>query len=316
MIRILNAESLEYSPDALAILQEIAIVDSFSDLTPADLYTLIPNYDVLITRLAFQIDARLMDHAVRLHTIVTATTGLNHIDLAYAQHKQIKVLSLKGELEFLRTIPSTAEHTWALLLSLVRHIPHAYQSVLDNQWDRDRFRGNQLLGKPLGILGFGRIGEKVARYALAFGMKVYAYDPNPVETSLTEIFWCHSMEELLHQSEVLSIHVPFDSTTHHLLSIHELMQLPRHAFIINTARGGILNEKDVVDALESGHLRGLAVDVLEDEYQLNHSPLLQYARNHANVIITPHIGGATLEAMAMTKVFMANKLVRYLKEKR
>ena len=301
MIRILNAEALGYSPQALSILEEIGRVDQFTDLDNILLYDIIPEYQVLITRLKFQINSQMLDRASQLHTIVTATTGLNHIDLDYAKQKEIHVLSLYGEKEFLRTVSSTAEHTWALLLSLVRHIPLSYHSVLSNKWDRDRYRGNQLQGKQLGILGLGRIGQKVAQYGLSFGIE--------------DVCLCSSMADLLKESNILSIHVPFNSTTYHLLSASEISQLPSHSIIINTARGAILNEHDVVQALENGHLRGVAIDVLENEHQLEYSPLLQYAKNNSNIIITPHIGGATFEAMETTEIFMATKLQKYLKEK-
>lgn len=291
------------------------MVDSIS-LSGDALLQRLGEYDVLIVRLANQIDRKVIDTGTRLKAIVTATTGLDHIDIAYAQTKGIVVLSLRGEYEFLRSIPATAEHTWGLLLALTRHIPAAHSSVLAGEWDRDHFRGHDLAGQTLGILGLGRIGEKVARYGAAFGMRVLAFDPYR-QAWIEGVERCDSQVDLLRQSQVFSIHVPLNETTRNLIGREELNLLPHGAVLINTARGEVVDEIALVEALESGRLAGAALDVLCDERSkvLHASPLITYARTHDNLLLTPHIGGATIESMAATENFMARKLQAFLQKK-
>ena len=309
---ILNLEPDNYSAEASAILQSLGRVDS-GPLTRRELLERIGDYEIIIVRLAHQVDREMLDRAERLKAILTATTGLDHIDMAYAESKNITVLSLRGETEFLRGIPATAEHTWALFLALVRRIPSAFQSVLAGEWERDRFKGHDLAGKTLGILGLGRIGEMVARYGQAFGMRVIAYDPYRRDW-LPGVERAGEMETLLRQSQVLCVHVPLNEETTNLLGAAELAQLPPGAVLVNTARGQVLDESALLNALESGRLAGAALDVICNERSEgpNCSPLVQYARTHDNLLITPHIAGATYESMAATEIFMARKLKAFL----
>ncbi len=310
--RILNLEPENYSAEALTVLQSLGAVET-GPLDRAGLLERVGEFDVLIVRLAHSIDRQVLERAERLKVIVSATTGLDHIDLKYAAAKGIAVLSLRGETDFLRRIPATAEHTWALLLALVRRIPAAHASVLAGEWQRDRFRGADLAGKTLGLLGLGRIGEKVARYGLAFGMTVLAYDPYRPGW-LDGVERLSGQADLLRRSQVFSIHVPLNAETENLIGAPELALLPPGALLVNTARGQVLDESALLAALERGHLGGAALDVLRDERRgsLVESPLVRYARLHDNLILTPHIGGATRESMAATEVFMAHKLRAYL----
>lgn len=311
--RILNAEPENYSPQAAAILQTLGEL-RLAHQNRASLLKAVSDVDALIVRLAFQIDEQVFNAAPNLRAVVSATTGLDHIDLAAAERHDVKVLSLRGEEEFLRSIPATAELTWGLLLSLTRKIPPAFDSVLEGEWQRDLFKGHDLAGRRLGILGLGRIGTMVARYGQAFGMQVLAYDPNP-QHRMPGVRNAESMEDLLRQADIISIHVPLNPDTVRLIGATELNLLPEGALLINTSRGDVLDEPALTSALESGHLSGAALDVLcnERSQELATSGLIQYARNHDNLILTPHIGGATYESMAATEIFMAKKLVQYLK---
>ena len=314
MMRILNAEPENYSAKARAILEQVGRVTA-EPLSRADLLARLGEFDVLIVRLAHQVDREMIDAAPRLKAIVTATTGLNHVDTDYAASKGIAVLSLRGETAFLRSITATAEHTWALLLALVRHLPQATAHVLEGGWDRDLFKGHDLARQRLGLLGLGRIGCLVAQYGLAFQMPVAAYDPAP-EQWVEGVTRVESMDALLRQSDILSVHVPLNDSTVHLLGAAELALLPHRALLINTARGEVIDEDALVDALTQNHLHGAAVDVVhyERDPARRARRLLEYARTHDNLIITPHIGGATFESMARTEVFMAEKLRTYLAE--
>ena len=316
MMRILNAEPLGYCDEARAILGQLGELTA-GTLSRAELLSQLPDYDILIVRLAHQIDREVIDAGRRLQAIVTATTGLDHIDVEYARTQGIAVLSLRGESEFLHTVSATAEHTWALLLALLRRIPGAFASVRQGEWNRDDFRGHELEGKRLGIVGLGRMGQKVARYGLVFGMKVAAYDPYAAEW-MDGVARSPALPELLQRCDVLSLHVPLNAETRGLISADELVLLPAGAVLVNTSRGEVVDERALVQALENGHLAGAALDVIADEREpekRNQSPLLAYARSHDNLIITPHIAGATHESMAKTEVFMARKLADFLQKR-
>ena len=313
-LRILNAESLDYSPGAREILSELGNLQE-ADLERTDLIVCLENVDVLIVRLRNQINREIMDAAPRLKIIVTATTGLDHIDVHYAAEKGILVLSLKGEIDFLRSIPATAEHTWGLLLALFRHLPWAHQSVLLGQWDRDRFKGRDLAGRTLGIVGLGRIGEKIARYGQAFGMKLAAYDPYRTDW-ISTVEKISTLKELCRRSEILTLHVPLNPETQNLIGAQEISWLSSEAVLINTARGAVLNETALLEALQKGRLAGAALDVISDETQPNRpttNSLIEYAHSHQNLLLSPHIAGATIDSMHATEIFMAKKLAQTVK---
>ncbi|MGH7775158.1 MAG: NAD(P)-dependent oxidoreductase [Candidatus Binatia bacterium] len=316
MIRILNAEPDNYNPEAKQILTSMGELVQ-KHLSQAELEQWISGFDVLIVRLGLEVNREVMDSGDRLRAIVTPTTGLDHIDVAYAQRRAISVLSLKGETDFLRSIPATAEHAWALLLALVRRIPQAFASVCQGEWNRDAFKGHDLSGKRLGVVGLGRIGEKVACYGIAFGMSVAAFSPHRHEWP-RDLQHCATLEDLLRGSDVLSLHLPLESETRHMIGARELATLPPRAVLINTSRGEILDEGALLKALRQGHLAGAALDVLEGERdgaRRFHHPLLAYAAQHSNLLITPHIGGATVESMARTEIFMAQKLQRWYQQR-
>ena len=314
-LRILNAEPDGYSAAARAILEEIGPVTE-APLSRAEMLAQLPAYDVLIVRLAHQIDRAVLNAGTRLKAVVSATTGLDHIDTEYAASKGVAVLSLRGETAFLDSVWATAEHTWALLLAVLRRIPQAAASVRAGHWDRDLFRGSELAGKRLGIVGLGRVGRKVARYGLAFGTDVAAYSMQ-TEPWVDGVARMPSLPALLQRSDVLSIHVPLNDETDGLIGARELELLPRGAVLVNTARGRIVDEAALVQALETGRLAAAALDVVDQEREAaarNAGPLLAYARRHDNLLITPHIAGATHESMASTEVFMARKLKAFLAE--
>ena len=311
---VLNAEPDNYSPAARDILQTVGEVWDKRPLTRPQLLSQIPHAHVLIVRLAHHIDAEIITAGRQLQAIVTATTGLDHIDLAAAATQGVAVLSLRGEETFLRTIPATAEHTWALLLALVRHIPAATAAVQRGQWNRDQFRGRDLFGKRLGIIGLGRIGQIVARYAHAFGLDIHAYDPH-LMTWPANVAQHLQLDTLLATSDIITLHVPLNENTTHLIGARELGLLPPGALLINTSRGAILDEAALLAALQANQLGGAALDVLAAEVTgtiTSQHPLIQYAQTHSNLLITPHIGGATYDSMAMTEIFMAQKLQQFL----
>ena len=312
-LRILNAEPLGYSCEARALLMQWGTLVE-KEMCRTELLHELGDYDVLIVRLAHQIDQEVIKVGQHLKAIVTATTGLDHIDVEFAQARGIAVLSLRGETEFLRSICATAEHTWALLLGLLRRIVPAFLAVQRGEWDRDAFRGHELNGKRLGIIGLGRVGQKVARYGQIFGMEVKAYDPFAPEW-IEGVWRAATLADLLCWSNVLSLHVPLTTETQGMIGTSELALLPPGAIFINTSRGELVDEAALAQVLASQHLAGAAVDVIGHERQpeqRRQSPLLAYACSHDNLLITPHIAGATYESMAKTEVFIARKLENFL----
>lgn len=309
-LRIVITESTDYNPAAIERYREIGDV-RLEDCSRADLLDLAAHTDVLVVRIRHRLDAEVMDASPCLRCIVTPTTGLNHIDTEEAARRGVAVLSLRGETDFLRTIPATAEHTWGLLLALQRRIPWAAASVGGGEWGRDAFRGRDLHGRTLGIMGLGRIGRLVAGYGIAFGMRVVAYDIDPTRTmsSVESI----SREALLETSDVISLHVPLVPETVGLIGARDFARMKPGALLINTSRGEVLEEPALLDALVNGWLGGAALDVLagergDDGTWLNENALASYAGTHDDLLITPHIGGATLESMHATEMFMACKL--------
>lgn len=262
--------------------------------------------NALWVKLRYRIDKELLSGATDLQWIATPTTGLNHIDMEYAQRRGIEVISLRGEVEFLRTIRATAELTVGLILSLLRKIPAAVDHVRAGEWNRDLFQGTELYGKTLGIIGLGRLGNQVAALLQAFGMTVLACDPRPREVPANVSLV--SLDELAKSSDVISVHASYESGAHELLNRDFFQAVKRGVVLVNTARGEIVDELALIDALESGRLAGAAVDVVSEEHRRG-GALVRYAQTHANLLITPHIGGNTEESRRRTDLFLADKLI-------
>lgn len=311
--RILNTEPHRLSSvarDALATLGSVTEIEADREY----LLQHISHFDILFVALRNVIDAQMLMQARRLKYIVTPTTGLDHIDVEAAKQQGIEVLSLQGETEFLSTVTATAELTWGLLLALIRNIPAAYEDVLLGRWRRDHFKGTELKGKTLGIIGCGRLGSMVADYAQAFRMNVLAFDSNPEPRKGVQFV---ALGNLLASSDIVSVHLPLAHDTRGFLRSAELAAVKPGALLVNTARGEIVDEAALVDALESGRLAGAAVDVLSRETSndpdwMASSRLLAYARTHRNVIVTPHVGGLTADSAEATNLFMIAKLERRL----
>ena len=307
------AEPLDYPPEALSLWQGRGPV-AMGPFTRNELLSQIGAADVLVVRFAHKLDAELIAAAPRLQAIASATTGLDHIDLEAARCRSIEVVSLRGETEFLRTISSTAELTIALMLALLRNIVPAVQSVRGGMWDRNRFRGCDLKGRRLGLVGCGRVGELCAGYAAAFGMVVAAYDPFRSQLP-DQVHRAGSLRELFASSSIVAVLATLGADTINLIGRSEFNSMPRGGFLVNTSRGAIVDEHALVEALASGRLAGAAVDVIANEPaggDKPHGPLINYAQSHDNLIITPHIGGATFDSMATTELFVARKALELL----
>jgi D-3-phosphoglycerate dehydrogenase len=283
---------------------------ALADLDRGGLLAAVEEADVLWVRLRNRIDAEVMTAAKRLKVIATPTTGLNHIDLEEAGRRGIRVLSLRGETDFLKHIRATAEHTLALALALLRHVPEATAHVRDGGWNRDLFKGRELYGKTVGVVGYGRLGRIVARYFGALETHVLAADPNieagAVERDVTLV----TLPRLLREADLVTLHVDFSAETQGFFGRQQFAEMKQGAWFINTARGELVEESALLDVLESGHLAGAALDVLCHERAdgMKAHPVVAYAREHDHLLITPHVGGCTSESMEGTEVFLAERL--------
>ncbi len=305
-MKILILEPADYSSEALAIYRSLGNVstDQIDRVTA----------DIIVIRLAHKLTKAFLDECKNLKIIACPTTGLDHIDLKECEKRGIKVVSLKGETKFLETITATAELAWGLLLSLIRAIPHAHHDVVFNKnWNRDAWKGCELKNKKLGILGFGRLGKIMAEYGAAFGMEVMAHDPNvDFETISSRDVTPVAFDELFKNSDILSIHIPLNEGTMKLIGADEFKLMKHTAYLINTSRGEVFDETALVQALENNQIAGAALDVLTGEHAngdfLKNNPLIEYAGKHTNLLISPHIGGATYDSMSKTEIFIANKV--------
>lgn len=314
--KILNTIGSNFTPRARKILSESGQVD-YLDIDQVELMKIINQYDVALIGLGLNFNKEIISKGKKLKLIATVTTGIDHIDNKFALGKGVDILSLKNETIFLNTITGTAELAFGLLLDLLKHISASYESVKNYRWEREKFIGNNLGGKVLGVVGYGRLGKMMARYGLVFGMKVLVDDPNVSADDLEKGMELVNWGNLLQRSDIISIHVHLDEGTKSMFNKHTFQQMKSTAYLINTARGQIVNEDDVLLALQNEQLAGYATDVLAGENNFNkvfsNYPLVEYAKNHQNCIIVPHIGGMTYESREATDIFMAEKVVAYLK---
>jgi D-3-phosphoglycerate dehydrogenase len=254
----------------------------------AELRKIMPEYDALIIRSSVQVDAELLEATTQLKVIGRAGVGLDNVDVNAASLRGIIVMNTPGA----NTI-ATAEHTMAMLLALCRHIPKADYSIRNEQWTRSKFVGVQLYGKTLGVVGLGRVGTQVAQRAQAFGMEIIAYDPYISHEVARELkVKLVDLEDLLAQSDFISLHVALTPDTQNLISAPAIARMKPGVRLINCARGVLVDETALVEALRSGQVAEAALDVFGEEPLPAGSPL----RDLPNVVLTPHIAASTVEA--------------------
>jgi D-3-phosphoglycerate dehydrogenase len=264
---------------------------------PAVLADALVDASALIVRSETQVSAGLLAGAPKLRVVARAGIGTDNIDVEEATRRGIPVLTAPGA-----NSTSAAEHTLALVLALVRRVPWAHASVLEGKWERKAFEGAELRGKTLGILGLGRIGTQVARLAHAFGMTVIALDPYVVaQHALSLGVELLPLDEVLARADVVTLHLALTDDTRHLINAERLRMLRPGAFLVNTARGALVDEIALVRALEDGRLAGAALDVFDPEPLPADAPL----RTAPNVILTPHLGASTREAQARVAIEIA-----------
>ena len=280
----------EIDPEGVDILRaEPAFdVEEVPTLPRDTLLERIGDYDALIGRSATQVPAALLRRARRLRVLGRAGVGTDNIDLDEATALGIAVINAPAG----NTV-AVAELFFGNLIGLVRHIPRAATSMREGRWDRSALLGTELRGRSLGIVGLGRIGGEIATRARAFGMQVAAYDPYVTDERFDamRVRKAATLDELVTESDVLTVHTPLTAETRGLIGRRELGRLPKGAIVVNMARGGIVDDGALVAALSSGHLRGAVLDVYEKEPLAADNPL----RAMENVLLTPHLGASTSE---------------------
>lgn len=297
--RVLVTEHL--GADGLAVLSLGADVEAYDLLPVDDLPRLLPEFDAVIIRSAHRMTRSLLETAPRVRIVARAGAGVDNIDLDAATEHGVLVLNTPGE-----NAVAAAEHTFALLLSRVRNVQRSDRHVRAGGWDRQAFIGMELKDKTLGIIGIGRVGREVARIAKGFGMHTFAYDPYvPEETvrarGATKV---ETLEELLLRAEILTIHTP---KTGPRLGHKELSQLPKGAFVLNVARGGLIDEDALLALCDEGHLAGAALDVFSQE-----PPQDPRLLEREDMVFTCHLGGSTNEAMSGIGTRIARATLRAL----
>ncbi len=280
-------------------------IDDRQKLKGAELQEAIRAADGLIVRSDTRITAAELEKPGRLRVIVRAGVGVDNIDVAAATRKGIVVMNTPGG----NTV-STAEHTITLLMSLARHAPAADASLHQGKWERSKFVGTQLAGRTLGVVGLGRIGREVARRAAGLDMKILGFDPFLASAGATQhgIETVTDLDAMLPRVDFLTVHTPLTDETRDLIDARRLALLPKGARVINCARGGIINEEALAEALRSDHLAGAALDVFVQEPPPADHPLLKLP----NVVLTPHLGASTVEAQLSVAKEAAQLIVDYL----
>ncbi len=301
--RVLVTDNL--SPQGVEILQNTpgieAVVDN--EISAEGLAESLNDFDALVVRSRTKLTAALIEKADRLKVVGRAGTGLDNIDIEAATKRGIAVMNTPGG----NTV-TTAEHALSLLFSLTRKVPQACASLKAGKWEKKKFQGHELFHKTLGVLGLGQIGSVVADRAKGLKMDVIAYDPYlTAEIAQKKGVEAVTIDELLARSDYITVHVPLNQSTHHLLNAEAFSKMKEGVMLVHCARGGIVDEQALLEALKSGKVAGAALDVFETEPP-GENPLLALD----NVICTPHLGASTTEAQVNVAVAVAEQIADYL----
>lgn len=304
------AEPGDFSNRALDLLRSAGNVSTF-DATGQSLTEFIEDKHILFIRLKHFWGEELLSRAKKLQYLCTPTTGLTHIDTGFAKSAGITVLSLKGETDFLDTISATAEHTFGLAIALVRKYGHSFLKPGNAAWDRDRFKGCEIKGMSAGIIGMGRVGAQLSGYLSAFGAKLFYYDIREDVNSPHEAKRVNTISELVDAAQMIFLCASFEEENRHMIDTGVLERM-RDKYFINTSRGEMVDENALLQLAGRGHFAGVALDVLEGEPDNIKAEEFAGLSGKHNVIVTPHIAGATYPSMHATEEFIAKKLVNEL----
>ena len=308
MLKLHIAETQDFSLEVIDLLKEHFEVTTGS-VKREKLKEKLQEIDIFWFRLAYQIDYDVVDESTRCKYLVTPVTGIDHLDEGLCDKMGINIICLRGEKEFLKEVRATAEHTMLLAMMLMRNAVPAVIDVHQKNWRRDLFRGFELFKKKVGIIGYGRLGKIVAEYFYTFGCEVGFYDVESKEHP-NYIKKFDSLETCIEANEIISVHVPYNESTHHLFDKSIFEKFDNNKWLINTSRGGVVEDTNLLRALQEKKIAGAALDVLYGEPDITNNALIDYSNTNRNLIITPHIGGCTFESFEKTEKFIAEKLLQ------
>lgn len=296
--KVLVITPIDHIRNARQEIEQFAAVTYVPQAGVHEVLEMIPGHDAVFTnpnKSKVFLGGDVLRYEPSLKVICTASTGTNHIDIDYASDQGITVLSLAEEREVINRISSTAEHAFALTLAAIRRIPQASESVRKGIWDYEPFIGRQFDHLTVGVVGYGRLGTYYSRYSRAFGAKVLVYDPHK-KVNGRELIQVKTVEDLLAESDVISLHVHVTDETLGMVNRSWFELMKPHVLLVNTARGEVVNEVDLVTFLKNNMGAFYATDVIAHEItDRKESPVLQHAMGGNQVLITPHIGGMTRE---------------------
>lgn len=300
--KILLTDGLE--ENGQSILREAGEVVDRTGISADELLKVIGEYDALIVRGRTKVTPAVFDAGVKLKVVGRAGVGVDNIDLNAAKAHNVTVVNSP-----LATTVAVAELAMGMMLSLVRELPRIDTSMKSNKWLKKEFEGHELNAKTLGVIGYGRIGQAVAKRATAFDMRIVAFDPlRPTEEVCNTGCEPLKLEDLLEEADVITIHTPLTNTTRGMLGAAQFAQMKDGVYLVDAARGGVVDEAALLDALNSGKVAGAALDVYGKE------PPEDWAlANHPRVIATPHVGAQTVEAQARAAQDIASEVLRVLR---
>jgi len=286
--KVLASDPLDKA--AVAAMRDAGLdVDEKTDLSTEQLKQEIAAYDAIVVRSATMVRADVIDAADRLKLVVRAGVGLDNVDVSYAEGKGVIVRNTPAA-----SSNSVAELALGHILSLARRIGRGTVSMTSGQWEKKALKGVEIDGKTLGVVGIGRIGQALARKAAALGMRILAHDAYVAVSPIPELVQMVSLDELLAESDFVSLHIPYDPTVGATIGAQQIAAMKNTAYLVNCARGGVVDEAALVDALKDGTLAGAALDVFETEPPAGDHALWE----QKNISLTPHIGASTVEAQA------------------
>jgi D-3-phosphoglycerate dehydrogenase len=296
-------EPLHFSDEARGMLARLGTVCAWDG---KHLNAFLAPLDVLFVRLAHRIDRDVLEQAPRLRWLCSPTTGHLHLDEDRLRANGVKVLSLRGEKEFLQTVRATPEHTFGLILAVLRRYGQVFADTAAGGWNRDKFRGSELFEKRVGIIGLGRVGFQVASYCSAFGASIVWCDPLDISTP-TGWMRAPDIASVIEQSHIVVLCASVERPSP-ILGAAEIKQL-KGRYFVNTARGELVDERSLLAAVRDNVPAGVAIDVVSDELGSHRLDEWRALVGERNLILTPHIAGATVESMARTECFLAAKLI-------
>lgn len=305
MFKVLVSDPISDLGISLLVEANDISIDKKTGLSEDELVAIIGEYDALLVRSQTRVTDRIMTAGKQLKVIGRAGVGVDNIDLEAATKRGIVVINAPDG----NTI-TTCEHTFAMMMALARHIPQAYLKTVGGEWDRKSFVGVELRNKVLGVLGMGRIGSEVAARAKAFGMTVLGYDPFLTEERAEKLgVRLASVDDVVREADFITVHTPLTPETRHMIGKEQFSKIKKGVRIVNCARGGIIDEQALVEAIDAGIVAGAAFDVFEEEPPKPDHPFLK----HPKIIVTPHLGASTVEAQENVAIDVSEQLLHILR---